>query len=121
MKGKLTTKTIVVIALTLVLIAVAITGTVLFLKDSGRAEAMSEENETDRLPVTGANQEQNNNEQETIYQENNADENMPIEENNETEQETETQESETNQLTQPTTGSTTVGNQSNPSVGTRFK
>ena len=50
MKGKFGTKTIVIIALIVVLLAIGITGTVLFLKDSGEASAMEE---TNILPVTG--------------------------------------------------------------------
>ena len=59
MKGKLSTKAIVIIILTIVLLAIAITGSILFLRDSGRAEAMSEENLFERLPVAGTDQVQN--------------------------------------------------------------
>ena len=71
MKGKLSTKAIVIIILTIVLLAIAITGSILFLRDSGRAEAMSEENLSERLPVAGTDQVQN---EEQPAQENNDDE-----------------------------------------------
>ena len=51
MKGKLSTKTVVIGIITVVLLAVATTGTVLFLKDSGEAAAMDEQNTI--LPVAG--------------------------------------------------------------------
>lgn len=54
MKGKLSTKTIIIAIITVVLLAVAVTGTVVFLKDSGEAAAMEEQN---ILPVAGSNNE----------------------------------------------------------------
>ena len=63
MKKKFSTKTIVISALIVVLLAVGITGTVVFLKDSGEAEAAMEEQEN-LLPVTGRDDEtEGNNEQ----------------------------------------------------------
>ena len=43
MKGKISTKAIVITILTVVLLAVATTGTVLFLKDNGEAAAATGE------------------------------------------------------------------------------
>ena len=63
MKKKFSTKTIVISALIVVLLAVGITGTVVFLKDSGEAEAAMEE-QKNLLPVTGRDDEtEGNNEQ----------------------------------------------------------
>ena len=58
MKGKFSTKTILISILTVILLAVAITGTVLFLKDSGKASAAQEDKKAQEsqkvtLPVTG--------------------------------------------------------------------
>ncbi len=61
MKGKFGTKTIVIIALIVVLLAIGVTGTVLFLKDSGEASAIEE---TNRLPVTGLDNNQQTEEDE---------------------------------------------------------
>ena len=63
MKGKISTKAIIITILTVVLLAIATTGTVLFLKDSGEAEAAMEE-QKNLLPVTGRDDEtEGNNEQ----------------------------------------------------------
>lgn len=67
MKGKFSTKTIVIIALTVLLLAIGVTGTVLFLKDSGEAAAMEEKNV---LPVTGTNDEPESGAETPINQEN---------------------------------------------------
>ena len=54
MKGKISTKAIVITILTVLLLGVAATGTVLFLKDNGEAAAKTEEQNTEAtLPVTG--------------------------------------------------------------------
>ena len=53
MKGKFTTKTIIVTAITLILAIVAVTGTVLFLKDSGEAKAIDKTETNLILPVAG--------------------------------------------------------------------
>ena len=69
MKGKFTTKTVVISVLIAVLLAAGITGTVLFLKDSGEAVAMQEENLV--LPVAGNDKIE---EEENIQQEEKTDE-----------------------------------------------
>ena len=66
MKGKLSTKTIIIAIVTIVLLAVAATGTVLFLKDSGEAAAMEEQNV---LPVAGNDNETGSNTEQTLENE----------------------------------------------------
>ena len=66
MKGKFSTKTILISILTVVLLAVAITGTVLFLKDSGKASAAQEDKKAQEsqevtLPVTGTDKQNEEN------------------------------------------------------------
>ena len=66
MKGKFSTKTILISILTVILLAVAITGTVLFLKDSGKASAAQEDKKAQEtqevtLPVTGTNKQNEEN------------------------------------------------------------
>ena len=59
MKGKFSTKAIVLTVLTVVLLGAGVTGTVLFLKDNGETAAITENNQTEQtgqdvaLPVTG--------------------------------------------------------------------
>ena len=54
MKGKISTKALVITILTVLLLGTAITGTVVFLKDSGEAAAKTEGQESNAtLPVTG--------------------------------------------------------------------
>ncbi len=65
MKGKLSTKTIIIAIVTIVLLAVATTGTVLFLKDSGEAEAMEE----NVLPVAGNDNEVGTSTEQTVENE----------------------------------------------------
>ena len=106
MKGKFGTKTIVIIALTVVLLAIGITGTVLFLKDSGEASAMEE---TNKLPVTGLN----NNQQ--------TEENQEVANQNQTSEVTQTNtqpaQSNTNAITQ--NGTNTGTNITTPTQSTR--
>ena len=80
MKGKFSTKTILISILTVILLAVAITGTVLFLKDSGKASAAQEDKKAQEsqevtLPVTGTDKQ---NEENTLptTEENNAETNQ---------------------------------------------
>ena len=66
MKGKFSTKTILISILTVILLAVAITGTVLFLKDSGKASAAQEDKKAQEsqevtLPVTGTDKQNEEN------------------------------------------------------------
>lgn len=56
MKGKLTTRTIILSIIAVVLLGVAVTGSVIFLRDSGEAAAVEEQNV---LPVTGNDNEEN--------------------------------------------------------------
>ena len=57
MKGKLSTKAIVIAILTVVLLGAAATGTVLFLKDNGEAAATEEPKRDEvALPITGDSQ-----------------------------------------------------------------
>ena len=53
MKGKFTTKTIIIVAITILLSIVAVAGTVMFLKDSGEAAAIDETETNLILPVAG--------------------------------------------------------------------
>ena len=53
-KGFLSTKTIIIIILAIVLLGITITGTILFLRDSNKAEDMSK-NIVSNLVVEGAN------------------------------------------------------------------
>ena len=104
MKGKFSTKTIVIIALTVLLLAIGVTGTVLFLKDSGEAAAMEEKNV---LPVTGTNDEPESGAETPINQENQGE--------NGGEQQTE----ETPNTTVNTTGETTSTRTTTPTQSTR--
>lgn len=66
MKGKFSTKTILISILTVILLAVAITGTVLFLKDPGKASAAQEDKKAQEsqevtLPVTGTDKQNEEN------------------------------------------------------------
>ena len=104
MKGKFSTKTIVIIALTVLLLAIGVTGTVLFLKDSGEAAAMEEKNV---LPVTGTDNEPESGAETPINQENQGE--------NGGEQQTE----ETPNTTVNTTGETTSTRTTTPTQSTR--
>ena len=104
MKGKFSTKTIVIIALTVLLLAIGVTGTVLFLKDSGEAAAMEEKNV---LPVTGTD-----NEPETGAE-------TPINQENQGENGGEQQTEETPNTTVNTTGETTSTRTTTPTQSTR--
>ena len=82
MKGKFSTKTILISILTVILLAVAITGTVLFLKDSGKASAAQEDKKAQEsqevtLPVTGTDKQ---NEENTLptTEENNTETNQEV-------------------------------------------
>lgn len=70
MKGKLTNKalkTIMIIVAAILVFAAAVTGTVIFLKDSGEASA-TEGEELAVLPVAGTDDEINNNPENTIIE-----------------------------------------------------
>ena len=108
MKGKFSTKTIVIIALTVLLLAIGVTGTVLFLKDSGEAAAMEEKNV---LPVTGTNDEPESGAETPINQENQGE--------NGGEQQTEETPNTTVNTTVNTTGETTSTRTTTPTQSTR--
>ena len=69
MKGKISTKAIIITILTVVLLAIATTGTILFLKDSGEASAMEEQNTVTTLPVAGADNQTETNVEQTVINE----------------------------------------------------
>ena len=113
MKKKFSTKTIVISALIVVLLAVGITGTVVFLKDSGEAEAAMEEQEN-LLPVTGRDDEtEGNNEQVEPNEETEGEQAGNQEQNAE---ETENEETTTNN-NQGTTNTNTTNTNTNTNQG----
>ena len=113
MKKKFSTKTIVISALIVVLLAVGITGTVVFLKDSGEAEAAMEEQEN-LLPVTGRDDEtEGNNEQVEPNEETEGEQAGNQEQNAE---ETENEETTTNN-NQGTTNTNTTNTNTNINQG----
>lgn len=112
MKGKLSTKTIIIAIITVVLLAVAVTGTVVFLKDSGEAAAMEEQN---ILPVAGSNNESETSTEQTgengdVNPENAAEVNQA----GNTEQETQTENQ--SQGNQNQTGATTTPTQTTGTI-----
>ncbi len=105
MKGKISIKTIVITISAVVLLAVATTGTVVYLKDNGRAEAKTENerNIVETLPVIDEDGETQNIET-TVdnEQEGETDENATVTENTDTAQTNATQDN-SNAGTQATT------------------
>jgi len=95
MKGKLSTKTIIIAIITIVLLAVAATGTVLFLKDSGEAAAAEEQNV---LPVAGNDNEAGDSTEQSVENEGT---------NPETSTELEQTENESGEVTATTPSQTT--------------
>ena len=95
MKGKISTKAIIITILTVVLLAIATTGTVLFLKDSGEAAAMEEQNTVGTLPVAGSDNQIEANTEQTVENEGENPEIVRETEQVETEQQTgETEQNE---------------------------
>ena len=83
MRGKLTAKTIVISIIVLLVLGAAITGTVLFLKDSGEAAATGEvpsTTATEKIQSTEDNEQLNDNEKIQVQKENTED-NQNVEEN----------------------------------------
>jgi len=66
MKGKIGTKEIIITILIVVLLGIAITGTVLFLKDSGEAAAMEVQDIDIKLPATGTDNQTESNEEQAV-------------------------------------------------------
>lgn len=107
MKGKLSTKTIIIAIITIVLLAVAVTGTVLFLKDSGEAAAV-EEQQNVLLPVAGSDsQEETNAEQKNNNEEVNSETSIGANQTEDREQTTNQSQGATTTTPTQTTGTIT--------------